>query len=115
MRPLEPTRPLEPSAMTPIDRRQFLRSSAAVAAGLSVLEATAIVAGDDVPKDTKKTGPNEILRVAVLGVRGRGLEHLDGWFKQEDARVTTVCDVDQRVIGRAMERVEKKYGAAPKF
>jgi predicted dehydrogenase len=63
----------------------------------------------------KAAGPNDVLRVAVLGVRGRGMEHIQGYKPHKDVRITTICDPDENVIGRAMKAVEANYGAAPKY
>jgi predicted dehydrogenase len=108
--------------MRPVDRRDFLRSSAAMAAGLTTFGATSARAGDgdadsekDKDRDAKKAGPNDVLRLAVIGVRGRGMEHLAGFGRLGDVRITTICDADRNVIGRAMSTVEKKYGRAPKY
>lgn len=95
----------------PIDRRRFLRQSSALAAGLAAVGST--VRADD--KDDKSSSANEVVRVAVIGVRGRGMEHIDGLTKQKNARITTICDVDENVVGKAMTTVEKHYGARPKF
>jgi predicted dehydrogenase len=112
--------------MRPIDRRRFFHDSAALAAGLSLASAaTTDAQAEDVPSG-KKAGPNEVIRIAVIGARGvrpngirssgRGMEHLDQWTKlQNDVRVTTVCDVDKNVIGPAMKLVAKTNGAEPKY
>ncbi len=78
--------------MTPIDRRRFLQSSAALAASLSAFEAAATRARaeDDAADkakaaETKKVGPNDQIRVAVIGVRGRGMEHIAAYLKHKDA------------------------------
>ena len=99
----------------PLDRRDFLRSSAAIAAGFSALGAAARADDEAKDKDTKKAGPNDTVRLAVLGVRGRGLEHVSGFGRLKDARITTICDVDKNVAGEAMRRVERRNGSAPKF
>ncbi len=108
--------------MATLDRRQFLTNSAALAAGLSAIEATATrdarAAGNDAPAadSGKKPSPNEVLRVAVIGVRGRGMEHIAGYIKnRKDARITTICDVDGKVIGKAMKAVGLANGSEPKY
>jgi predicted dehydrogenase len=100
--------------MRPIDRRQFMHDSAAVAAGLSLASAAAARADDDVA-GAKPASPNETVRLAVIGVRSRGLEHVSGFNQLKDVRITTICDVDQNVIGRAMKAVEKRNGSEPKY
>ena len=106
--------------MSRLDRRQFLHNTAALAASLAALEASTTLAGfaDDAPgeKDSaKKAGPNETIRVATIGVRGRGMDHLSGFTSQPDARVTAICDVDTNSAGKARKFLKDKYGVEPKF
>src|SRR3954469_11603006 len=88
----------EAVAMRQIVRRQFLHDSAAVAAGLAALGAQDARA-EDAPA-SKKAGPNDTVRVAVIGLRGQGKTHLKGYVDQKDARVTAICDVDRNVLGK---------------
>jgi predicted dehydrogenase len=60
-------------------------------------------------------GPNDVLRVAVIGVRGRGREHISGFAALPDARITTICDVDRNVIGKAMKQVAGRNGGEPAY
>src|SRR5262249_18354094 len=62
-----------------------------------------------------KDSVQEKLRVAVVGVRGRGMSHVGGFAGNNNCVVTTICDADEGVIGKAMEAVEKKQGKKPKF
>jgi predicted dehydrogenase len=99
-----------------MDRRQFLHDTAAVAAGIAAIEAGSGAArAGEADNDTKKAGPNDTVRMAVLGVRGRGMEHVREWTRQPDVKITTVCDVDRNVIGRAMKSVAAKNGSEPQF
>jgi predicted dehydrogenase len=103
---------LELLAMRPIDRRQFLTESAmlAGAAAFGVGQAAA----DDAPT-ARKAGPNDVVRMAVIGVRGRGMDHVGGLTALSDVRITTICDADKQVIGKATKAVSDKYGAKPKY
>ena len=95
--------------MRPLDRRSFLQGSAAAVAGLSV------TARAEEARTRKDPGPNETLRVAVVGVNGRGMAHIQGWGEQNEARITAICDVDRKVIGDAMKQVGELYDSEPKF
>ncbi|WP_435011090.1 Gfo/Idh/MocA family protein [Tundrisphaera lichenicola] len=107
--------------MPAIDRRRFLQHSAALTAGLSAFEAAATRArAEETPAEpraaeAKKVGPNDQLRVAIIGVRGRGMEHVAGYLKLKDARITTICDADRNVIGPATKAIETFQGSAPKY
>ncbi len=99
-----------------IDRRQFLQESA-IAAGLAATAATAAVtrADDDDATSGKKVGANDAVRVAVIGVRGRGMEHVAGFGRVNDAKIVAICDCDKNMIGRAMKAVTSQNGAEPKY
>src|SRR5262245_31146115 len=103
--------------MSPVDRRDFLRHAPALAAGFSPLGSAARAGDDDEqgPKSVRRVGSHDTIRLAVLGVRGRGMDHVSGFGNVDDVRITTICDVDEKVIGKAMAAVEKRYGAKPKY
>ena len=75
--------------MTFLDRRQFVRSSAA---GLFFLNAPRL--GTRV----SRRSPNEEIGVAIVGVRGRGGDHIEGFRRLPDVRVVALCDVDEDVL-----------------
>src|SRR5438128_2527944 len=110
--PPTPTRALP---MRSPNRRHFLQDTAAMAASLAAVPAAAArTDGNDKEADVKPSGPNEVLRVAVCGVRGRGMEHIQGWGNlKKDVRITTICDVDLNVTGPAKQAVARRYGSEP--
>jgi len=103
--------------MRPLDRRHFFQDTAALAASLAAIPAISAAAretDEDGDADRKPASPNDTLRVAVCGVRGRGMDHIAGWSPQKDVRITTVCDVDLNVTGRATKAIARRYGSEPK-
>jgi predicted dehydrogenase len=84
-----------------LNRRQFLQDSAALAA--------AMAAGGSLPMPAAapegKRDVNDQLRVAVVGVRSRGKDHVKGFAGKHNCVVTTICDCDEAVIGPAMKIV----------
>ena len=96
-----------------LDRRSFLNHSAVIAAATAALRGTPLVA--DEPKAPQKRSPGELLNVCVVGVNGRGMSHVGGFNGNFDCRITTICDVDSKVIGQAMKKVGDKNGQEPKF
>ena len=54
-------------------------------------------------------GANDRIRVAVLGVNGRGRNHIDEIMKQPDATVVALCDPDSDVLQQRAGEFENKY------
>jgi len=101
------------------NRRHFLHDTAALAAAIAAIPAglAGSAKADDAPApaDTSGNSPNETIRVAVIGVKGRGMDHVRGLSEQKNVRVTTVCDIDENVIGPAQKHLEKVNGSPAKF
>jgi predicted dehydrogenase len=79
-----------------MNRRHFL-STSAFAGTWSLLSPLA-----------RAQGANEELRVAVIGLNGRGGSHIDGILSAKGARLVALCDCDSKVLARAKDKVEKK-------
>jgi predicted dehydrogenase len=58
---------------------------------------------------------NETVRVAVLGVNGRGRSHYNGFQGVKNVEVTTFADPDLVVAEARAADFEKKYGRRPKI
>jgi predicted dehydrogenase len=100
--------------MTAMSRREFLHDSAAVAAAFG----TAGFAGTAAAKKAapaKRGDANDRLHVGVIGVHGRGQEHVHGFAGKHNCVVTTICDADEAVIGNAMRHAEKQQGRPARF
>ena len=104
--------------MRSLDRRRFLHDSATLAAAMAAtIPARSALASDDKEpsSDGKSASPNDTLRVAVVGVRGRGMSHIDGFGRHKDVRITAICDVDSNVTGTAKRVIQERYGKAPQL
>ena len=55
-------------------------------------------------------GANEKVRVGVIGVNGRGKDHIAGIMKLPDAEVVALCDVDTNVSEKRATEFQAKYG-----
>ena len=101
--------------MRSLDRRDFLRDSALLGAALG--GAAALGGSLQAAEETAKIKQGQDrLRVAVVGVRGRGMSHVHGFLNSKlNCTITTICDVDSGVIGQAMKAVEKAQGRPPRF
>lgn len=84
-----------------LSRRSFIQKTAAGAAAAftvpSVIPSRAFGAAD------KTT-------VAVLGVNGRGTNHIEGFSRLQNAEVVALCDPDLVVLDKRAGEFEKKYG-----
>jgi predicted dehydrogenase len=56
-----------------------------------------------------KAAPSDRIRVAVLGVNGRGGDHIRGFMGQPNAEVAVLCDPDTKVAADRAARFEKQY------
>ena len=54
-------------------------------------------------------GANDRMRVAVIGINGRGKDHISGFMKQDNVEVATLCDVDNVVLQAGAKAFEEKY------
>ena len=96
--------------MKNLTRRDFLKGAAAGgAAALLPVHVAAQVAAP------ARVGANDILRIAVCGVKGRGLAHIGGWAGMKDVQVAAIVDIDENVIHNAMDSVGKKAGNKPVY
>jgi len=75
-------------------RRLFLQQAAGAAAAFTAMPRFA------------RADVNSQIRMAVVGFRGRGESHIEG-FKDQ---LVALCDVDSAVLGKGAEKFEAKYG-----
>ena len=59
-------------------------------------------------------GANDKVNAAIIGMGGRGGDHIDAFLKQPNVRLAAVCDVDQAAVERAQAAVLKAAGYKPK-
>lgn len=58
----------------------------------------------------KARAANDRIRIAVLGVNGRGRDHIEGIMKQPDAEVAVLCDPDITVAEKRAAQFLEQYG-----
>ena len=100
-----------------MDRRRFLRSTAAATAGLVLASPTRIRA---------QPSANETVNVAIIGIRGdnkghptwtargRGQDHYQHLSAIANVRITHVVDVDERHFNASLPVMREKFGGDPK-
>ncbi len=57
-----------------------------------------------------KASANDKIRIAVIGVNGRGKDHIAGFQALPDAEVAMFCDPDRNHLAARVADFEKKYG-----
>jgi len=93
--------------MEKMGRRSFITKAGKGAAGLAV-------AGPFIKTGFAKNSPNDRINVAVMGIRSRGKVHLNGFGKIENVNVSVICDVDERLLPKAVDYLEKVSGRKAK-
>ncbi len=90
--------------MTRFSRRRFLSGSLAAAAAVSIG-----------PYVSRGQSPNEKLGVAVVGVGGRGGDHLSAFVGDPRTTVLYIVDIDEKIGQDRCQKVAEKQGVAPKY
>jgi predicted dehydrogenase len=62
---------------------------------------------------TGKAAPSDKIRIAVLGVNGRGKDHIEGLMALPDAEVVMLCDPDKDVLAGAAGAFERRHKKKP--
>ncbi|MBN9384807.1 MAG: Gfo/Idh/MocA family oxidoreductase [Chitinophagaceae bacterium] len=93
------------------DRRDFIRKSLMGVTGLAIGGA-----GFSARSYRSIIGSNDRINVAVIGIRGRGMAHIDAWCslgKSHHVRVKTLCDTDEQFFTTRSKMVADKTGEQP--
>lgn len=89
--------------MTNLTRRQFLGMAAATGASFAISSRFSPV-----------LGANETIRVAVVGIHGRGGSHIDSLQRLEGVEIAYLVDPDTRLFASRVKQIEDRGGRAPK-
>jgi len=79
-----------------ISRRSFLRRTAGVVYVAGMLSGGSVL------------GANDRIRVACVGLHGRGRTHMDAFSTSPDSEVVALCDVDRRVLEQRAKELQSK-------
>src|SRR4030043_53910 len=82
--------------MKRITRRNFMKRSAAVGAGLALAPFSRL------------RGANDDIRIAVVGINGRGGSHIGAFDKMDGVRLAALCDVDRKVLEKDAKALADK-------
>src|ERR1700681_3845028 len=95
-----------PLGETMITRREFFDALVVGAAGLAV--------GTTAKSYGQILGSNDRLNFAVIGLNGRGYAHLSALkANRSTARISHVCDVDNNILKKFADAVQRETGESP--
>ena len=57
---------------------------------------------------------NERIGIGIVGIGGRGNDHIDAYAADPDARIAGLCDIDQAAVETGVARVRALTGTAPR-
>ncbi|HEY2586493.1 MAG TPA: Gfo/Idh/MocA family oxidoreductase [Tepidisphaeraceae bacterium] len=100
--------------MADMTRRSFLEhtlmTAAAGLAAAQVAHAAEVKASREAEKAplVSNTPPSERIRLAVIGLHGRGLNHIDGYINDDRVEIAALCDVDTSQFKKAQDKLAEK-------
>lgn len=102
--------------MRKFTRRELLEDALFASTAAALAAGAGQNAWAEEPKRTGRViGPNDQIRIAVIGVRGRGHDHLSGYAKMPDVTVAAICDVDPSVAPAAAKIITNAGKPEPKY
>jgi predicted dehydrogenase len=90
--------------MTLINRRQFTSLAAATAAGAAIAPRSVF---------SQETSPNDKIGVAVVGVNGRGGEHIREFIGDKRTEIRALVDIDEYVANKKADSIAEMQGKRP--
>ncbi len=87
-------------------RRSFIKKTAVASSG--IIAAPTIVS-------SSVFGANDRINAAVLGIHGRGKNHIQSLMELENVRVATLCDPDMNLLNEQQKTFKEKYGKKVKL
>jgi predicted dehydrogenase len=84
-----------------IDRRNFLKKSSGALAGTAV---TALA------HSRKTFAASDTVRIGVVGIGGRGKDHITRFHGQPGVEIVALCDVDESILRERASQYEKLSG-----
>ena len=94
--------------MDTMSRRDFIQRSAGVVAG-------AAAASSLLAFGRRAMAQDDELRVAVLGINGRGTAHISAFMNLPGCRVAALCDPDETLFASRAEAITSAGHPKPKF
>ena len=96
------------------NRRAFLKKTALGTTGIALGGSSAMAMS--AKSYGAVSGANDRINMAVIGVRGKGFDHLKKWAamsKTDKVFIKTICDVDENLFDERVQSVTKIQGEKP--
>src|SRR5665647_3715268 len=93
------------------ERRDFIKKSLMGAAGVAIGGM-----GFSAKSYASVMGANDRINIAVVGINGRGVSHINAWTsleKSHNVKLKTLCDTDERLFPSRSKMVTDKTGEKP--
>ncbi|MCD6332553.1 MAG: Gfo/Idh/MocA family oxidoreductase [Bacteroidales bacterium] len=85
-------------------RRSFLKESMTLSAGIGLTGL--IPSGMLLNSCRRKWGPNDKVRIALIGCRNMGYTDVTNFLRQSDVELAALCDVDQNILEKRAGDIE---------
>ena len=85
-----------------LSRRDFLKAGGKAGVGLAALGGISFVT-----KPERVFGANDRLRIAVVGLHGRGWDHVTEIAPHKDVEIAAFCDIDENVLRERVAEAQK--------
>ena len=92
-----------------VGRRDFLEVCVKNSASLAALGGVSFFT-----QPQRVWGANDRVRIAVVGIRGQGFTHIEGFSDVPNTEVVAICDVDENVIAQRLADMDKRNLPKPK-
>jgi len=89
-----------------ITRRKFIKKGSTGLIGAAMLSTSALSYG-------RILGSNDTLQMAVIGIRGRGGNHISHFSQMKNVRLKYLVDIDENLFKKRLDGLEKSVGYRP--
>jgi predicted dehydrogenase len=85
-----------------LSRRDFLKAGVSGTAGLAAMSSVGFLSRPEMV-----LGANDRVRIAICGLHGRGVSHLQNFAQLHNVQIAAVCDIDENVMRKRLDDMEK--------
>jgi predicted dehydrogenase len=85
-----------------LSRREFLKSTGRTGAGLAALSGVSLITQPE-----RVFGANDRVRLAIVGLHGRGMDHVHGFSQIPGVEIAAVCEIDDNVLKDRLAQMAK--------